>query len=88
MRTGKDRVEVDGTNVTVSLGDAQVRPGDIVVGTDDGVLVVPVEKEKEVLDIATAVAEAEARIVADVKSGAKLADARKKHGYHSLQTKR
>lgn len=88
MRTGKDRVEVDGTNVTVSLGDVQVRPGDIVVGSDDGILVVPVEKENEVLEIARGVAEAEARIIAEVKSGARLVDARKKHGYHNLQTKR
>jgi 4-hydroxy-4-methyl-2-oxoglutarate aldolase len=88
MRTGKDRVEVDGTSVTVSLGDVQVRPGDIVVGSDDGILVVPVEKEAEVLEIAKGVAEAEARIVAEVKAGSKLVDARKKHGYHNLQTKR
>ncbi len=88
MRTGKDRVEVDGTQVPVSLGDVQVRPGDILVGTDDGVLVVPVEVEKDVLEIATNVSEAEARIIAEVKSGAKLVDARKKHGYHQLQTKR
>jgi 4-hydroxy-4-methyl-2-oxoglutarate aldolase len=88
MRTGKDRVQVDGTNVPVSLGDVQVRPGDIVIGTDDGVLVVPVENEAEVLEIATGVSEAEERIIADVKAGAKLVDARKKHGYHQLQTKR
>jgi 4-hydroxy-4-methyl-2-oxoglutarate aldolase len=88
MRTGKDRVQVDGTNVPVSLGDVQVRPGDIVIGTDDGVLVVPVESEAEVLEIATGVSEAEERIIADVKAGAKLVDARKKHGYHQLQTKR
>jgi regulator of RNase E activity RraA len=88
MRTGKDRVQVDGTNVPVSLGDVQVRPGDIVIGTDDGVLVVPVESEAEVLEIATGVSEAEERIIADVKAGTKLVDARKKHGYHQLQTKR
>ncbi len=88
MRTGKDRVEVDGIGVTVSLGDVQVRPGDIVMGTDDGVLVVPQEKGREVLDIATAIAEAEARIIADVKTGKPLVEARKAHGYHGLQTKR
>lgn len=88
MRTGKDRVEVDSVDVTVSLGDVPVRPGDIVMGTDDGVLVVPTEKEREVLEIATGIAEAEARIVADVKAGKRLVDARKSHGYHNLQSKR
>src|SRR6185437_4640217 len=37
MRTGKDRVEVDSTQVPVSLGDVQVRPGDIIIGDADGI---------------------------------------------------
>ena len=52
MRTGKDRVEVPETEVPVSLGDVRVRPGDIVLGDDDGVVVVPRERETEVLDVA------------------------------------
>lgn len=87
MRTGKDRVQVDAMQVPVSLGDVQVRPGDIVIGTDDGVLVVPREKEKEVLEVARGVAKAEAEIIAEVKSGSRLDEARKRHGYHQLQTK-
>ena len=86
MRTGKDRVQVDGTNVPISLGDVQVKPGDIVMGTDDGVLVIPDEKAQQVLDIAREVAEAEARIIAAVRSGSRLDEARKQHNYHKLQT--
>ncbi len=41
MRTGKDRVEVDRMDVPVSLGEVQVRPGDILVGDGDGVVVIP-----------------------------------------------
>lgn len=88
MRTGKDRVEVDGIEVPVSLGDVQVRPGDIVMGTDDGVLVVPRDRETEVLEIATGISEAEDAIIADAKKGMRLDEARKAHGYHNLQTKR
>jgi 4-hydroxy-4-methyl-2-oxoglutarate aldolase len=86
MRTGKDRVQVDGTNVPISLGDVQVKPGDIVMGTDDGVLVVPREKEEQVLELARGIAEAEARIVAAVRSGTRLDEARKLHNYHKLQS--
>ena len=32
MRTGKDRVQVEATNVNVNIGDARVQPGDIVRG--------------------------------------------------------
>lgn len=86
MRTGKDRVEVDNINVPASLGEVQVRPNDIVVGTDDGVLVVPQDKAATVLEIAQSVAEAEAKIVAAVKAGARLDEARKAHNYHHLQS--
>ena len=86
MRTGKDRVQVDGTNVPVSLGDVQVKPGDIVMGTDDGVLVVPQERAEQVLEVAREVAQAEARIVAAIRSGSRLDAARKQHNYHKLQS--
>ena len=85
MRTGKDRGEVDGTNVPVSPGDVQVVPGDVVMATDDGVLVVPQAVEGEVLDIARKVSEAEEAIIAEVKAGSRLDQARVKHGYHKLQ---
>ena len=87
MRTGKDRVQVEGTNVPVSLGDVQVRPGDIVMGTDDGIIVIPQEKESEILEIAEAVSVAEDGIINEVKSGTRLDEARVKHGYHQLQRK-
>jgi regulator of RNase E activity RraA len=86
MRTGKDRVQVDGTNVPISLGDVQVAPGDVVMGTDDGVLVVPQEKAEQVLELARSIAEAEARIIAAVKGGMRLDEARKQNNYHKLQS--
>jgi regulator of RNase E activity RraA len=88
MRTGKDRVEVDGLNVPVSLGDVLCKPDDIVLGTDDGVLVVPADRAAAVLELARTISEAEDRIIAETKSGSRLDEARKKHGYHQLQTKR
>jgi 4-hydroxy-4-methyl-2-oxoglutarate aldolase len=63
-----------------------VRPNDIVVGTDDGILVVPHDKAEAVLDIAQSISAAEAKIIASVKSGSRLDDARKTHNYHHLQS--
>lgn len=88
MRTGKDRVEVDGFNVPVSLGDVLCKPQDIVVGTDDGVLVVPADRAEAILKLAQTISDTEDRIIAETKSGSSLDEAHKKHGYHQLQTKR
>ena len=41
MRTGKDRVQVEATNVPVNIGEARVQPGDILRGDADGVVVIP-----------------------------------------------
>ncbi|OGQ78719.1 MAG: diguanylate cyclase [Deltaproteobacteria bacterium RIFCSPLOWO2_12_FULL_60_19] len=85
MRTGKDRVQVEGTNVPVSLGDVQVRPGDILIGSDDGVVVVPQDREEEVLALAQSISQAEDRILSEALGGMRLDEVRKKYGYHELQ---
>lgn len=41
IRTRKDWVQVEGTNVLVNIGDARVQPGDLLRGDADGVLVIP-----------------------------------------------
>lgn len=87
MRTGKDRVQVDGTQVPVNIGNARVRPGDLLVGNADGVVVLPSEHEDEILDIAETVESAENEIRAAVADGMSLKEARQKMGYHALQTK-
>ncbi len=85
MRTGKDRVEVADAQVPVALGDVQVRPGDIVLGDDDGVVVVPRHRLAEVTELAAAIAEREDAITAAVLAGDSIATARKRFGYHTLQ---
>ncbi|HZT08112.1 MAG TPA: RraA family protein [Chloroflexota bacterium] len=85
MRTGKDRVEVSGMNVPVTLGDVRVRPGDVVIGDDDGVLVVQQEHAEKVLEVALEIAELEDHIVEEALSGTSLREARVKYGYHQLQ---
>ncbi len=88
MRTGKDRVQLEATNVPVTIGGARVGPGDIVVGDADGVIVIPHEHENAVLAAATEIFEAEAAIRKACSEGARLRDARARFGYHTLQTRR
>ena len=85
MRTGKDRVQVEQINTPVSLGDVRVRPGDILLGDGDGIVVVPAEREQDVLELAVATRDAELAIIESVRTGKSLYDARVEHGYHTLQ---
>lgn len=87
MVTGKERVQVDAVNIPVAISGVQVRPGDLIIGDESGVVCVPAEKAEEVLKIAKHIEETEQKIIAEVKNGSTLKDARKKLGYHSLQTK-
>ena len=87
MRTGKDRVQVEATNVNVNIGDARVQPGDIVRGDADGVIVIPKQHEAQVLDTAETVERAENAIREAVRGGMRLDEARKQHRYHQLQTR-
>ena len=85
MRTGKDRVQLEATQVIVTLGDARVSPGDIMRGDSDGVVVIPQDREAEVLDTAEAIDAAEMRIRDAVAGGLRLDEARKQQQYHLLQ---
>jgi len=88
MMTGKGRVMVEAMNVTVSIGKVQVKPGDILVGDDSGVVVIPREKALEILEVAMNIEKAENLIEDAVRKGLSLKEAREKYRYHSLQSKK
>lgn len=87
MVTGKDRVEVDAVQIPVSIGGVKVCPGDIVVGDDSGVVVIPQERADEVYQVSTAIDEAEEGIANLIREGYSITEARKRYGYHTLQRK-
>jgi regulator of RNase E activity RraA len=87
MMTGKERVMVEATQVIVSIGEVQIKPGDILIGDDSGVVVVPQEMAEKVLEVAKTIAETEDLIVEAVRGGLNLRKARTKFGYHTLQRK-
>ncbi len=87
MVTGKDRVEVDAVNTTVAVSGIQVRPGDLILGDDTGVVAIPADRAEEVITIAEEIEEKEKLILAEIDKGSSLKEARAKLGYHSLQTR-
>jgi len=88
MMTGKDRVMVDAVQVMVSIGKVQVKPGDILVGDNSGVVVVPQEMADAVLSAARQIEAAEGAILDAIRTGLSVTEARKKFGYHTLQSKK
>ncbi|SDH24997.1 Regulator of RNase E activity RraA [Alteribacillus persepolensis] len=87
MRTGKDRVDAVDYNVPVQIGGVQVRAGDIIYGSDDGVIVIPQEFEQDILETAEMIEQKENDIRKDVSLGTTLKQARQTYGYHALQAK-
>ncbi len=85
MRTGKGRVQVNEEQVPVTIGEAVVAPGDILRGDCDGVVVIPKDREDEILKVAEKIGAAEEKIRAQLKEGVRLIDARRELGYHGLQ---
>ena len=85
MRTGKDRVQLEATQVAINIGDARVSPGDILRGDSDGVVAIPQTHESEVLALAEQIHEVESKIITAVADGKRLTDARRELQYHLLQ---
>lgn len=56
-------------NVPIGCGDAPVFPGDIIVGDDDSVIVIPAHMADEVAEEATAMSLFEEFVVSEVKAG-------------------
>jgi regulator of RNase E activity RraA len=76
-RTGKHRLEAVELNGAVDCAGVQVRPGDLVVADDTGVVVVPQARIVEVLELAEAAAEREEELVKLLERGAELEELRR-----------
>jgi 4-hydroxy-4-methyl-2-oxoglutarate aldolase len=85
MRTGKDRVTVEAIGTAIDIAGVTVAPGDIVIGDRDGLVIVPVGRLAEVVELAESIELIEEQIRIAVRSGERLDAARSRLGYHSLQ---
>ena len=85
MVTGKDRVTLESVNEKIIICNVRVSPGDLIMGDQSGVLVIPQEKAEEVLKLAQEIEKAESGIVNAIKKGSSLKKAREKFNYATLQ---
>jgi len=71
-------------NVPISCGGTVVCPGDIVVGDNDGVAVIPAGDAAQVLELVAALMDRESKRIAEIKGGVlfkgEIDDTLRKHG--------
>jgi 4-hydroxy-4-methyl-2-oxoglutarate aldolase len=85
--TARGRIMQEDFNCPIRLGDVQVRPGDILVGDVNGIVVIPVEKLDEVLKAAETILEKELQIRADILAGMDILEIDSKYNYEQMLKK-
>jgi regulator of RNase E activity RraA len=85
--TARGRVMQEDFNCLIRLGDVQVRPGDILVGDINGVVVIPPERIEEVLAEAEMIMEKEEKMKKDILSGLDIMEVDKKYNYEQMLKK-
>lgn len=78
--SGNRRAWIEAKNVPITIGGVHVRPGDLVFGDDDAVVVIPRAIEDAVLAKAVELDEADQRMTRALHDGMSLSDARKHFG--------
>lgn len=74
------RTSVVGYRVPIEIGGVSIRPGDLVVGDVDGVVIIPHELENEVLERAFAKASAENVVLDAIRQGLSSTAAFERYG--------
>lgn len=80
----RNRCAFAGHSVDVQLGGVKVRPGDLIMGDDNGVLAIPHEYVEEALEIAKEYKATEERIVAAIRNGDDPVEAHERVRYDLL----
>jgi len=67
--TSKNEVQITGYNIPITCGGINVNPKDIILGDDDGIVVIPNEKEKEILNKTKIYAKADKEVAEALEKG-------------------
>lgn len=86
--TARGRIVQEAWNVPVRLGDAPVRPGDVIVADVNGVVVIPVEKVQEVVAAAEEILSKELEMVRALESGESILDVDRRFNYERMLQKK
>lgn len=76
----RGRLDVIDIDILIECGGVKVVPGDYIFGDIDGVVVIPQEKLKEVLEKAIGKVGQESTVREELRAGAGVAEVFRKHG--------
>ena len=82
--TARGRVMQDSFNQEIQFAGVQVHPGDLVIADGSGVVIIPREKEDEVVTAAELVARREAEMAAGIRQGVSGLEMLEKLGYEQM----
>jgi 4-hydroxy-4-methyl-2-oxoglutarate aldolase len=82
MKSGKNRVRLKSYRRPVLIRGTVVNPNDIVCGDGSGVIVIPESRLREVADLVGQIQATEENILADLKAGLSMKEARQKNNYN------
>lgn len=85
--TARGRIMQEDFNCLIRLGDVQVRPGDILVGDINGVVVIPKEKVDEVIAAAEKIMAKEESMKRDILAGLDILEIDRRYNYEQMLTK-
>jgi 4-hydroxy-4-methyl-2-oxoglutarate aldolase len=85
--TARGRIMQEDFNCPIRLGDVQVRPGDILMGDVNGLVVIPLEKLDEVLSAAEGILVKEEAMRADILAGMDILEIDSKYNYEQMLRK-
>lgn len=85
--TARGRIMQEAFNCPIRLGDVQVRPGDIIVGDINGVVVICEERIEDVVREALALMDKEEQMKADLLAGMDVLEMDRKYNYEQMLRK-
>lgn len=86
--TARGRIVQEAWNVPIRLGDAPVRPGDVIVADVNGVIVIPVETVQAVIVAAENIMSKELEMVRALESGESILDVDRRFNYEQMLQKK
>ena len=82
--TARGRIVQEAWNVPVRLGDAPVRPGDVIVADVNGVVVIPIERLAEVVGAAEEIMAKELAMLEALRAGESMLEVDRRFNYEQM----
>lgn len=76
IKSGKDLVGVDATNIPIQVDDVLIEPGDLIFGDESGVIVIPYSYAKEILGEAKKIKVKDDRLIENLNAGSSYKEAK------------